>query len=78
MDLTIKDNTEFRKVIMKNLIVWLSLLSMAGIPPLGGFIAKLLALKSFFNYFSVLVILIIIIFTIIAVVVYIRPIMTKD
>jgi NADH:ubiquinone oxidoreductase subunit 2 (subunit N) len=53
----------------------ISLFSLAGIPPLAGFIEKLFLLEEYLNYHSLMIFFIIIISSIIAIYNYIKPLL---
>jgi NADH-quinone oxidoreductase subunit N len=53
----------------------MSLLSLAGIPPLAGFYGKLLLLNHFFNYFSLFIFILIILSSVITISNYLKPLL---
>ena len=70
--------TFFAGFSLKNFFINFSLLNLAGIPPLGGFIVKLIIIIEFTETYGVIFTLLVILSSILSIFAYIRPLIVMN
>lgn len=70
--------TFFAGFSLKNFFINFSLLNLAGIPPLGGFIVKLIIIIEFTETYGVIFTLLVILSSILSIFAYIRPLIIMN
>ena len=71
-------STFFAGFSLKNFFINFSLLNLAGIPPLGGFIVKLIIIIEFTETYGVIFTLLVILSSILSIFAYIRPLIIMN